>query len=115
MNQKIEMGKTYRTRDGREVRIYAVDVGPSRSVHGTVKMANEEWEAYSWKSDGTYFMCPGAIVDLIEVRQKITRTYWLAHYPDGITLYEQLYKPVDTAAIAITGPHEVTFTEGEGL
>jgi hypothetical protein len=33
---KIELGKTYRTRDGREVKIYAVDGGGEFPIHGGV-------------------------------------------------------------------------------
>jgi len=31
---KIEMGKQYRTRDGKEVRIYATDAKGDQAIHG---------------------------------------------------------------------------------
>lgn len=124
---KIEMGKTYRTRDGREVRIYAVgDFG----VHGAV-LEDGGWQVCGWHADGGWSSPSRAERhDLIEHKPTITRTCWAVH----------LAVPYATAAnyrvdfddeemarewargsgkrlnpIAITGPHSVTFTPGEGL
>lgn len=120
---KIEMGKQYRTRDGREVRIYAVDENEANSVHGAIKRPSDNrWVIFQWESDGR--SCMANTCDIIEVKQPITRTYWLVHCR-GENLLGYTFPTEDRAktyawqrrdhAIAITGPLEVTFTEGDGL
>lgn len=47
----FEPGKTYRTRDGREARVYAVDGGGSYPIHGAIKHAGY-WCAATWAADG---------------------------------------------------------------
>lgn len=65
----IEKGKTYRTRSGLEVDIYAVDRGGELPVHGGIRGVGGEWDAKSWTVDGFYFS-DGTISedDIIEVR-----------------------------------------------
>lgn len=121
----IEMGKTYRTRDNREVRIYAVDGNTGRPIHGAVRYSNKScaWDMRTWTDDGRYIELSSSEhqFDLIEVKPKITRTYWLGHYSAGAPLVsadsrEAVKRGFDTRArIAITGPHTVEFTKGEGL
>ena len=72
----IDPSKTYRTRDGREVRIYAVDGGGHRPIHGAVRDGCE-WTAYTWLESGEAALhCAG----LIEVRPRIQREVWLNVY-----------------------------------
>ena len=52
--KRIEVGKTYKTRNGREVRIYAVDGGKRDPIHGAVMKTNGQWVSYSWRADGHY-------------------------------------------------------------
>jgi hypothetical protein len=51
---KIDINKKYQTRDGREVRIYAVDGGriinDSKSIHGAVKL-DDGWCMITWGHD----------------------------------------------------------------
>ena len=76
----IDPKKTYRTRDGREVRIYAVDgKGPSSVVHGAVN-AGDGWVPLSWHADGRYNTQAG-MADLIEVKPRIKRKVWVNVYP----------------------------------
>lgn len=77
----IEMGKTYKTRDGREVRIYAVDGVDDYPVHGAVYVGG--WFPFKWRSDGTYGHSPKHVHDLIEVKPRIKRTVWINVNPDG--------------------------------
>lgn len=51
---KIEVGKTYRTRDGRKVRIYAVDGDSGRPIHGAT-YSHGEWYAACWTNDGRFY------------------------------------------------------------
>ena len=81
----IELGKQYRTRDGREVRIYAVDGGGHKPIHGAIR-EGDEWFAASWLQGGV-----GAlhINNLIEVRPRIQREVWVNVYRcyDGVEFY----------------------------
>ncbi len=76
---KIEMGRVYRTRDGREVRIYAVDGGGHRPVHGAIR-EDREWVAYTWLHDGVAGLHCNS---LIEVKPRIQREVWVNVYPDN--------------------------------
>lgn len=120
----IEMGKTYRTRDGREVRIYAVDVPGVRPVHGARKTDSDNWCIACWSANGQHGDYMGLPFDLIEVKPKITRTYNLLHWKAGhasaypsdesLARYRELMR-TQNDPLAITGPHTIEFTEGEGL
>ena len=50
----IDITKTYTTRSGREVRIYAVDGGGSQPVHGAEKTDDEGWDANCWCLNGDF-------------------------------------------------------------
>lgn len=80
---KIELGKTYRTRDGREVRIYAVDGGGRLPVHGAASRDGKTWVQESWSIGGEWAPDDLAAtpMDLIEVRPRIQRTVWVNVYP----------------------------------
>lgn len=80
---KIEMGKTYRTRDGREVRIYAVDGGLDAEIHGAVLDKGGNWLTRAWCSNGSYAGPAGSPCDLIEVRPRIKRDVWVNVYEGG--------------------------------
>jgi hypothetical protein len=64
----IDITKHYRTRDGREVRIYATDGCGEYSVHGAIKY-DDGWRPSYWLAKGTTFedneQC---LDDLIEVK-----------------------------------------------
>lgn len=85
----IDPKKEYRTRDGRKVRIYAVDgKGPSSVVHGAVN-AGDGWVPLSWHADGRYNTQTG-MADLIEVPPRIKTKAWLNVYrhEDGFEFTE---------------------------
>jgi len=108
---KIEMGKQYRTLDGREVEIFAVKDG---RVWGREKDGRGTWVSNSWDINN---VSPY----LVEVKPEITRTVFLVHEHKRCPSAFQNKADAETWAklsdrpIAITGPHTVTFTEGEGL
>jgi hypothetical protein len=101
----IELGKQYRTRDGREVRIYAVDGGGRFPVHGAVKLNDGTWRQEEWTLTGSYNgesshghtiahhlayngeSSHGHTIahrlDLIEVKPRIQREVWVNVYPNG--------------------------------
>lgn len=82
----IDKSKTYRTRDGREVRIYATDGGGFFCVHGAIKSEEGRWDSCNWAITGAgpYVIgFPESDEDLIEVRPRIKRTVWLNVYEDN--------------------------------
>lgn len=113
----IDMTKTYRTRDGREVRIYAVDGAGKHCVHGAYR-EDDEWHATAWTSYGDHSYSHDK--KLIEVKPRIKRTMWVNVY-DGI---ECLHKRAESAKMGrIMGNGgclacvkiEIDCEEGEGL
>ena len=114
----IDKSKTYRTRDGREVRIYATDGQKLCPIHGALK-DNDEWNSYSWRSNGKVLSINQEhAADLIEVRPRHKRTVWLNVYK-GDNHYA--YDTKEEADIcAATGRLacvrvDLDFCEGDGL
>lgn len=117
----INKDKVYRTRDGREVRIYAVDGGANgNAIHGAYK-GELGWVSDQWFPDGLY--CNGGKhrKDLIEVRPRIVREVWVNVYrhPDGDEFVEVAFNKdeldaVGDARIACV-KLVIDCAEGEGL
>ena len=81
----ISKDKQYRTRDGREARVYATDGHPEEPIHGAFKDFDGNWNHTSWYMDGTsVYSVMGA--DLIEVKPRIKRTMWVNVYPGFVAL-----------------------------
>jgi len=112
----IDKNKIYKTRDGREVRIYATDGIHPHEVHGAIKSTvSDGWIYYAWSADGSHQR--DAILSLIEVRPRHKRTVWLNVY-DDLTCSHENRKSADKEA----SPNrlacikvELDFEEGEGL
>lgn len=81
----IDKNKVYKTRDGREVRIYAVDGDGSGTIHGAIR-TEAGWRIAVWTASGSY---NGNNLthdkDLIEVKPRIKREVWVNVYPDGFS------------------------------
>lgn len=76
----IDPNKKYRTRDGREVRIYAVDGGGEYPVHGAYEF-NGRWQCTQWTATGgVHVLVYTTDFDLIEVRPRIKREVWVNVY-----------------------------------
>ena len=85
----IDINKQYRTRDGREVRIYAINEGCGvASVHGAIKCKDDVWHVYSWSEDGISIFGQITDKDLIEVRPRHKRTVWLNVYDHCLSYYD---------------------------
>lgn len=93
----IELSKTYRTRDGRPVRIYAVDGGETAPVHGAF-FDKGQWIAVCWGKDGMLGVYGGA-VDLIEARPMRRVKGWLNIYkaPACGTIHDTRKRADETA------------------
>ena len=111
----IDINKKYRTRDGREVRIYAVDGGGMHPVHGSIKM-NDGWRSSNWLFDGRIGYDDN-LIDLIEVKPRIQRTVWVNVFPVAMTMYPDKEKADHYAGSARTAcvKIEIDCEEGEGL
>jgi hypothetical protein len=112
----IDAAKTYTTRDGRAVRIYATDGGwLGYPIHGAT-LGADGWEPQWWLADGRVDSEEeGADLDLIEVKPEHTRWIVICDAAYGFATREQHAQEIartygDSAAVV-----KVTFREGEGL
>ena len=113
---QIELGKQYRTRGGQEVRIYATDGDEEMPVHGAI-LTKHGWKVNSWALDGRW--CPNMTdaVDLVEVRPRIKREFWVNVYPNGVNAFRSREQADDCAndfRIACVRV-EIDVEEGHGL
>ncbi len=81
--------KQYTTRSGKPFRYYASDGGGSHPVHGAIQDDNGLWYASGWTAQGWInSLGPGNAHDLIEVKPRIKREYWVNLYPgDGASVH----------------------------
>jgi len=115
----ISKDKQYRTRDGREVRIYATDGYGDNKVHGAVK-EDSGWVIYAWYEDGRYALSDyKGRHDLIEVKPRIKRTVWLNFYEDNtMSVFGSIERAKQQAAVGYClacVKVEIDCEEGEGL
>jgi len=107
----IDINKKYRTRCGREVRIYATDGKGIYPVHGAVKVEGG-WLPYTWKATGVEGV--NNVNDLIEVRPRHKRTVWLHVFKNStVCATEEAYYEITNRIACIKV--DLDFEEGEGL
>ena len=112
---KIDRDKQYKTRDGRDVRIYATDGTGHHPVHGAIREFNG-WYSCNWSQYGKYSEEPDSPSHLIEVKQRIKIERWvLVERDESYSLW--IDKPSKAScgdAFAIT---QIVFEveEGEGI
>jgi hypothetical protein len=113
----IDKSKTYRTRDGREVRIYATDGQEAWPTHGAV-LTEYGWSSECWNKNGSCLTDKPHGKDLIEVRPRQKWAVWMNIYDrTSFTSHfsrEQAEVEHDTDRIACIKV-ELDFEEGEGL
>lgn len=51
---KLEVGKFYKTRDGKKVRIYSVENGGEYPIHGAINTGGTYWTNSSWQENGIF-------------------------------------------------------------
>lgn len=110
----IDINKKYRTRDGREVRIYAVDVDNLDNVHGAYLHKEGKWMVASWGWGGARHDAEETPMDLIEVKPRIKRTLWVCVYPDELTWLGVEGYAIGDGCLARVKV-EIDCEEGEGL
>ena len=114
----IDKNKQYRTRDGREVRIYATDGNGHKPIHGAIR-EGESWVAYTWLYDGVAALDCNS---LIEVKPRIKREVWVNVYrqDDGYEFATYHDNAIDAESesgddIVARACLTVDVEEGEGL
>jgi len=112
----IDKDKQYKTRDGREVRIYATDGRGVFPVHGAIKHV-EGWTSVSWCEDGMHLgNNKQTEYDLIEVkpRKKIERWVMVERH-DACSMW--CTKPSQIETVNSFAVKHIVFEveEGEGL
>lgn len=114
----ISKDKQYRTRDGRQVRIYATDGAGEHPVHGAIKNRFDWWDAWQWTHGGRSDGYMERETDLIEMKPRHTRTVWLNFDADGTfdafvsKEKADFYEHDDRIACIRV---DLDFAEGEGL
>ena len=111
----IDITKKYRTRDGREVRIYAVDGDGEMPVHGAI-LTKRGWKVASWTPDGLWAVDMTHASDLIEVRPRIKREVWVNVSADTVHVWKtkadaDAFPKNRIACVRLT----IDCEEGEGL
>lgn len=82
---KIDINKQYQTRNRKKVRIYSTEALGDFPIHGAVWLDNE-WDICTWTKDGKYSLdddMNGDSLDLVEVKRRIQREYWMNLYNSG--------------------------------
>ena len=77
----IDKNKKYRTRYGDEVRIYETDGALGNTVHGAIRL-DGDWCMASWTAGGKFGISESKY-DLVEVKPRIQKSYWINVYPSA--------------------------------
>ena len=112
----IDKNKKYKTRDGKEVRIYATDGCCKYTVHGAV-LEEGSWHAETWSADGKYYEY-SMDYDLVEVKSRIKRNGWVNVYSNAETGFYNSKENADNVACGsrlACVEVNIECEEGEGL
>ena len=124
----IDINKKYRTRGGREVRIYSVDANNLDTVHGAHLRKDGQWMVASWGMDGQWMVASWGMdgarcgyeetsMDLVEVKPRIQRTLWVNLFPHTTAMFSHKLDAdvyASSARLACVKV-EIDCEEGEGL
>jgi hypothetical protein len=81
----IDLSKKYKTTDGRDVKLYAIE---GDRVMGAIKHRDGLWRSDDWAvTDGNYYEdgTSSGNTDLVEVKEKKTQTLYVNIYERGTT------------------------------
>lgn len=124
MTSKIEMGKQYRTRDGRAVRILCVDRQGSGLWPVIGLLTGKDGKEYTgaWPESGHRYEDDTSSLDLIEVKPRLSGTFWANIYKNSKVDNFIAYPSKDLADSMGFGsgrlacvPITIDCEEGEGL
>ncbi len=77
MKSPIQLDKQYKTRDGREVRIHAIDgPNPSQPVVASVRNGTT-WNLFTWRADGSSYFGLDHESDLVEIVPRWEGEIWV--------------------------------------
>ena len=112
----IDINKTYRTMDGREVRIYATDGVGDYPIHGAM-LCDKGWHGEYWTAQGETYSGRSHLHDLVEVKPRIQRELWINVYSGGAYSYYTRKRADDKAIPYRLACVKVLIDceEGEGL
>lgn len=115
----ISKDKTYQTRSGLPVRIYATDAAGSYPIHGAV-MGGGIWQLSAWRAGGLHDCGDGYRErDLVEVKPRHKRTIWLNVYHNYASSTYNTKEEAVACAVACFSiaclKIDLDFEEGEGL
>ena len=116
----IEVGKQYKTRSGRDVRIYAVDGGGGYPVHGSYDLKEGNWQPITWTAEGLFRVgdANSNDLDLVAAKPRIKQTFWVNFYPNGHSARHDSKEKADNGSaegrIACVKV-EIDVEEGHGL
>lgn len=79
---KVDINKTYRTKNGFPVVVYAVYEGQSFGVQGAWQDVTGVWHVCAWMVSGRADIFGPTDLDLVEVRPE--RVLWINEYEDGV-------------------------------
>jgi len=80
----ISMDKKYKTRNGREVKIYSVDGNTNDFIHGAIlDFISRRWVSYTWCKDGRITSGYNSDGDLVEVKERKKFERWINVYVFG--------------------------------
>ena len=116
----IEMGKEYKTREGKPVRLYTVNgANASQPVVGERHIYDDAWGVSTWDTQGRWTH-DGAEhkYDLIEVKPVLVVDGWLNTYKDIMPVFHLTRRSADEQAspgrLSCLRIHR-TYREGDGL
>jgi hypothetical protein len=114
---QIDINKKYKTKNGHEVRLYAIDGAEPHSVHGAY-FKDGNWYSNTWRANGKiYDIAEQLDFNLIEVKQRIQRTVWANIYRSSIKAFDSKddADASSTYARIACVKVELDYEEGEGL
>jgi hypothetical protein len=115
---KIELGKEYRTRNRRRVKIFDLNGGGPHPILGAVESNSAgEWALMRWSPEGQDETGKTSPFDLIEVIRH-TRVLWLNMYKDVNTIgfhFSRESADAGRSSRIACIPITVEFEEGDGL
>lgn len=116
----IEVGKQYKTRSGRDVRIYAVDGAGGYPVHGSYDLEGVGWQPAAWTAEGLFRVgdANGNDLDLVVVKPRVQQTFWVNLYLNGASVPHDSKEKADkgsTEGRIACVKIEVDVEEGHGL